>query len=181
MIGVIIFLSVLSLLVSFACMFKPLGDVVFSVTMGSMYHKAGEIILTIAEKNETIAIYKAEDKPFLILGPHRFDEGEIYEDFFFVNQDQVIRTATDKGGDTWFLLFNRLFVLDDMSDCERLRAPYWDDLKVDKNSSVRYDKSMDSYVYSFKINNLTVPVSFSIPAKFLTPDMLDAPNDTHKD
>lgn len=174
-------IAALSMLLAASFLFKPIGNVVFSITMGSMYRKAGETVLTMDGKNETLAVYKAKNKPFLIAGPCLFYEGEAYKDFFFVNQDQVIRTATDKGGDTWFRLFARLFILDDMSDCERVRAPYWDDLKCDKDSSVQFDKAMDSYLYSFKINGVKTPVSFTIPAKLLTRDMLDAPNDTRGD
>ena len=174
-----ILITALSVSLAGAFIFKPLGDVVFSVTMGSMYRKVGETCLKRNGKNETLAIYKADSKPFLIVGPCLFDK-DCY-DFFFVNKDQVIRTATDKGGDTWVRLFNHLFLLDDLSNCERVRAPCWDDLKYDKGSSVRFDRITDSYIYVFKLNSATTFVSFSIPAKFLTPDMLDAPNGTREE
>ncbi|MDD4817129.1 MAG: hypothetical protein PHI85_04070 [Victivallaceae bacterium] len=166
--ALVILITAMSVLLVGAFLFKPLGDVVFSVTIGSMYRKAGETCLKRDGKNETLTIYKANNKPFLIIGPCFFNEGERYEDFFFVNKKQVISTATDKGGDTWTRLFNRLFLWDDMSNCERVRAPYWDDLKCDKDSSVVFDKTTDEYIYSFKINSVTVPVSFSIPYSMRT-------------
>lgn len=178
-IALIILGSALSVLMICALAFSPVGNVVFSITSGSMYHKVGETTLQIAGQDEILSIYKAKDKPFLLLGPYRFDEDNY--DFFFVNKDQVIRTATDKGGDAWVRFPKLLFMLDDMSDCERLRAPYWDDIKCDESASVRLDKTTDAYVYSFRMNPPEVPVSFSIPAEFLTPDMLNALNGTRED
>ncbi len=161
----------LSMLLFCSLVFKPLGDVVFSICMGSMYRKVGEAILRSPGKHETLSIYKAQNKPFLILGPYRFDED--YYDFFFVNRTQVIRTATDKGGDAWVRIAGRLFLLDDMTHWDRVRMPYWDDMKCDKNSSVRLDDDTDAYIYSFKIDHPEVQVSFAIPAKLFTSDMPD--------
>ena len=95
------------------------------------------------------------------------------EDFFFVNAEEVIRTGTDKGGDEWVRLPWLLFILDDLTIEDRLRIPYWDDLKHEK-ASVRYDEATASYVYSLWINHPEEPVSFAIPAKLLAPDLLDA-------
>ena len=174
----VLLITALQMLLALSLLFRPLGDVVFSITLGSMYRKVGETALTIGGKTENAAIYKAAGKPFLLIGPYRFDED--YYDFFFVNQNQVIRTVTDKGGDAWFRFGWLLFMFDDMTSQDRVRMPYWDDLECDENSSVRYDDATASRVYSFKIRNATVPVTFAIPEKFLTQDMLDAPNDTRQ-
>ena len=145
-----------------------------------MYRKVGEAGFDAKGYPRHLAVYKAERKPFLIVGPCLFHEGEDYEDFFFVNKTQVVRTTTDKGGDMWGRTFNRLHIIDDLSDCEVLRAPLWDELKHE-GSSVRYDDATDSYVYSFRVDNDTIPATLTIPAKFFTPDMLAAPNRTLKD
>ena len=158
----------------------PWGNFVFGLIGGSVYRKVGDAAFDAKGYPRALAVYKAEHKPFLIVGPCLFHEGEEYEDFFFVNQTQVVRTATDKGGDMWCRTFGRLHIMDDLSDCETLRAPLWDELKYE-GSSVRYDDATDSYVYSFRIENDAVPTTLTIPAKFFTPDMLDAPNRTLKD
>ena len=159
---------------------EPVGNVVFSIAAGSVYRKVGEAAFDAKGYPRSIAVYKAEHKPFLIVGPCLFHEGEEYEDFFFVNKTQVVRTATDKGGDMWCRTFGRLHIMDDLSDCEVLRAPLWDELKFE-GSSVRYDDATDSYVYSFRIENDTLPAKLTIPAKFFTPDMFVAPNRTLRD
>lgn len=150
--------------------FKPVGDVVFSVCFGSGYRKAGEATLHNAGKDEILSIYKAPDKPFLILGPYRFAEDDY--DFFFVNRTQVIRTATDKGGDTWIRIAKWLFLLDDMTGNDRLRAPYWDDIQSDKGGSIVFEPQEQRYIFTFKLNSQDpMPVSFAIPARFFTSDM----------
>ena len=163
-----------------AVAYEPVGNVVFSIAAGSVYRKVGEAAFDAKGYPRSIAVYKAEHKPFLIVGPCLFHEGGDYEDFFFVNQTQVVRTATDKGGDMWCRTFGRLHIMDDLSDCEILRAPLWDELKHE-GSSVRYDDATDSYVYSFRIENNMVPATLTIPAKFFTPDMIDSPNRTLKE
>ena len=163
-----------------AVAYEPVGNVVFSIAAGSVYRKVGEATFEAKGYPRTLAIYKAENKPFLIVGPCLFHEGGDYEDFFFVSKTQVIRTATDKGGDMWCRTFNRLHIMDDLSDCEILRAPLWDELKYE-GSSVWYDDATASYVYSFRIENDAVPAKLTIPAKFFTPDMFVAPNRTRKD
>lgn len=72
---------------------------------------------------QKVHIYKADNKPFLLVGPYTFSPD--YRDFFFVNKKQLIRTATDKGGGAFFQLALWLFVIDDMSgsDQHRVRAP----------------------------------------------------------
>ena len=163
-----------------AMAFEPIGNVVFSIAAGSVYRKVSEAAFDAKGYPRSLAVYKAERKPFLIVGPCPFHEGEEYEDFFFVNKTQVVRTATDKGGDMWCRTFGRLHIMDDLSDCEVLRAPWWYELKHE-GSSVRYDGATDSYVYSFTIDSHTIPATLTIPAKFFTPDMIDAPNRTLKD
>ena len=95
-----ILITALSVSLAGAFIFKPLGDVVFSVTMGSMYRKVGETCLKRNGKNETLAIYKADSKPFLIVGPCLFDK-DCY-DFFFVNKDCI---------HFYILLFNNLNII----------------------------------------------------------------------
>ena len=171
-IALLLFVSV------FMC--PPWGNFVFGLIGGSVYRKVGEAAFDAKGYPRRLAVYKAENKPFLIVGPCLFHEGEDYEDFFFVNRTQVIRTATDKGGDMWGRTFNRLHIIDDLSDCEALRAPMWDELKY-SGSSVLYDDATDSYVYSFRIETHTIPATLTIPGKFFTPDMDNAPNRTLRD
>ena len=176
-----VFLLVLLLGFSVAALLmEPLGDVVFSIVFGSCYRREGGISVRIGEKEEQLSVYGKKGKPFLLIGPCRF--GNEDSDFFFVNREQVIRTATDKGGDAWVRVGNYLFILDDLSSNMRLlRAPYWDDLKCDEESTVTCDGTAKVYRYSFRINNLTLPVSFSLPAEFLHDDMRFAPNVTRED
>lgn len=169
-----------SVLLAAAVALPPVGNVVFSIAAGSVYRKVGEATFDAKGYPHSLAIYKAENKPFLIVGPCLFHEGEDYEDFFFVNRTQVIRTATDKGGDMWGRTFNRLHIMDDLSDGEILRAPWWYELKHE-GSSVRYDDATDSYVFSFSIEKHMIPATLTIPEKFFTPDMDNAPNRTLKD
>ena len=179
----VIFLVILSVAVALiiiaAFTFKPFSKAVFSIAAGSAYRKVGEASLETNGYSRMLAVYKAENKPFLLVGPCLFrDREEEYEDYFFVNKTQVIRTSTDKGGEMWCRVFNRLYVMDDLSNCECLRAPFWDELKCDKDSSVGYDGATNSFVYAFKINDDRVQTKLTIPAKHFTPDMVDAPNRT---
>jgi len=176
--GVFLFVTV-ALIIIAAFTFKPFGKAVFSIAAGSAYRKVGEASLETNDYSCMIAVFKAENKPFLLVGPCLFrDSEEEYEDFFFVNKTQVIRTSTDKGGDMWCRVFNRLYVMDDLSNCECLRAPFWDELKCDKDASVGYDGATDSFVYAFKNNDDRVQTKLTISAKHFTPDMIDAPNRT---
>lgn len=159
----------------------PNGHVVLAIVFfGNTYRKAGETVMTTdGVKTETLAIYKAHGKPYLIVGPCVFHETDQYgrhewEDFFFVNPREVIRTSTDKGGDAWFRLPWLLFMLDDLTVRDRVRLPYWDDLEHE-GSSVRYDEAAASYVYRLWINHPREQVIFAIPAKFFTKDLLEAP------
>ena len=169
------FFFALAMLVHCTFEYEPLDNVVFSFLFGSSYCKVGEAAFEAKGYPRTLAVYKARNKPFLIIGPCLFHEDEYYEDFFFVNRAQVIRTATDKGGDIWCRSIGRLHIADDLSDCEILRAPLWDELECDPKSFVRYDDATDSYVYSFTIDTHTIPAKLTIPAKFFTPDMDNAP------
>ena len=96
--GVFLFVTV-ALIIIAAFTFKPFGKAVFSISAGSAYRKVGEASLETNDYSCMIAVFKAENKPFLLVGPCLFrDSEEEYEDFFFVNKTQVIRTSTDKGG-----------------------------------------------------------------------------------
>ena len=111
-----------------AILMDPFGNVIFSIAFGSCYRRKGEISVRIGEKEELLSVYRKKGKPFLRIGPCRFGKEDC--DFFFVNREQVIRTATDKEGDTWVCVGKYLFILDDLSSTRSLlRAPYWDDLK----------------------------------------------------
>ena len=79
---------------------------VFLMLFGYKYQSCG--ITTVSDgKNfsdntpkQKVYIYKAGNKPFLLIGPYTFSPD--CRDFFFVNKKQVIRTATDKGGEAFF-------------------------------------------------------------------------------
>jgi hypothetical protein len=145
------------------------------------YTRVGAIEIKSANGIGQAAVYKAENKPFLIVGPYRFtDADETYRDFFFVNRKQVICTAIDKDGSAWLQFFRWLFILDDLSDYWNLvRAPFWDELK-NPGASVRFDDRERCYIYTLRCKAPDGPVYFAIPDEFFTPDMLDAPNATLK-
>ena len=143
---------------------------VFLMLFGYKYQSCG--ITTVSDgKNfsdntlkQKVYIYKAGNKPFLLIGPYTFSPD--CRDFFFVNKNQVIRTATDKGGGEFFQLGTWLFVIDDMSGSyqNRVRAPWWDELK-NKDASV--EKKNDQYVYTLFLEDVKKFVTFSIPEKIL--------------
>ena len=122
---------------------------VFLMLFGYKYQSCG--ITTVSDgKNfsdnttkQEVHIYKADNKPFLLVGPYTFSPD--CRDFFFVNKKQLIRTATDKGGEAFFQLASWLFVIDDMSGSyqKRVRAPWWDELK-NKNASAVQLRRPDS-------------------------------------
>ena len=145
------------------------------------YTKVGTVEVKCADGIKNIAVYKAENKPFLIVGPYRFtDDTESYRDFFFVNRRQVICTAIDKGGDIWLQFFCWLLIVDDLSDYWNLvRAPFWDELKR-AGASVRFDERERRRIYTVRTEDPDGPVHFAIPDELLTPDMLGAPNATLK-
>ncbi|MCQ2352584.1 MAG: hypothetical protein MJ033_03790 [Victivallaceae bacterium] len=92
------------------------------------------------------------------------------QDFFFVNKNQVIRTATDKGGGEFFQLASWLFVIDDMSGPpqNRVRAPWWDELK-NKNASVKKENAQ--YIYTLFLEDVKKFATFAIPERVFPPDM----------
>ena len=123
----------------------------------------GKIVSDNAEKQK-VHICHASNKPFVLVGPYTFSPD--CRDFFFVNKNQVIRTATDKGGGEFFQLGTLLFVIDDMSGSyqNRVRAPWWDELK-NKDASVV--QKNDQYVYTLFLEDVKKFVTFSIPEKIL--------------
>ncbi|MCQ2353410.1 MAG: hypothetical protein MJ033_08060 [Victivallaceae bacterium] len=170
LIAVVLLTAMVFLFLVAACCIPSVGNVVFAIAGGSVYRQTGSITAKINGKNIPLAVYRKTGKPFLIVGPCRFqEEEENYEDFFFVDHKRVIRTAVDKGGDIWFRAGRFLFILDDLSGCERLRAPVWDDLQSDPTAYAFYDDAKSEYIYSFKINSHSTPVAFSIPKKWLMP------------
>ena len=145
------------------------------VLFGYRYGKCGSIEVLSAEEQlavkaekQNVHVYEAKNKPFLLIGPYTFSPGD--RDFFFVNKKQVIRTATDKGGGAFCRLGPWLFVIDDMSGSEqnRVRAPYWDELK-NKNASV--EKKGNRYVYTLFLEDVKNHVTFAVPEKLFAPDM----------
>ena len=152
--------------------------ILYAICGASLYRKSGEAAAMIGGKRETLNIYKAENKPFLLVGPRWFESGDF--DFFFVNKRQVVRTATDKGGDEWLRLGRWLYIVDDLTgdDDHRLRAPTWDNLRGDPESSV---KSRGEYiVFSFRLDCRGRPVRLLLPQKLFTPDMDTADNCTRR-
>lgn len=143
------------------------------------YTRAGAIEVRNANGIGQAVVYKAEDKPFLIVGPYRFNGvSETYRDFFFVNRRQVVCTAIDKGGAAWLQFFRWLFILDDLSDYRDLvRAPFWDELK-NPGASVRFDDRKRCHIYTLRCEDPDGPVRFAIPDDYFTPDMIGAPNAT---
>lgn len=83
--GILQFFGLLAIalcLLFFICLtvsaIKPLRDMALSLFFGSTYLKTGETVMTTAGgKPETLAIYKAHGKPFLIVGPVCFTKAEI--------------------------------------------------------------------------------------------------------
>ena len=145
------------------------------VLFGYRYGKSGSIEILSAEEKvatktekQNVYVYEAKNKPFLLIGPYTFSPGD--RDFFFVNTKQVIRTATDKGGGAFFQLGPWLFVIDDMSGSvqNRVRAPYWDELKRNKASVV---KKGDRYIYTLFLEDVKKFVTFAVPEKLFAPDM----------
>jgi len=159
--------GVLSLVISLAVI-NP--EAVFLMLFGYKYRSCG--ITTISDRKnfygnatkQEVRIYKACNKPFLLVGPYTFSPD--CRDFFFVNKKQVIRTATDKGGGAFFQFASWLFVIDDMSGTyqNRVRAPWWDELKNKNASAVQKN---DQYIYTLFLEDEKKCVTFSIPANML--------------
>lgn len=143
-----------AVLMVFGCKYSSCG--IIAVTDGKNFSEN-------AVKQE-VHIYQASKKPYVLVGPYTFFPG--YRDFFFVNKNQVIRTATDKGGGEFFQLGTWLFVIDDMSgsDYNRVRTSWWDELQ-DKASSV--EKKNGQYVYTIYLKDAEKSVTFAVPEKIL--------------
>ena len=145
-------------------------EAVFLMLIGNKYRSCG--ITTIADRKnfsgnateQEVHIYKAGNKPFLLVGPYTFSPA--CRDFFFVNKKQVIRTATDKGGGAFFQLGTWLFVIDDMSGSHqnRVRAPWWDELAKKDASAVLIN---NQYVFTFFLEDANKFITFAIPEKNL--------------
>ena len=160
-------------LVFLLALFDPEATIL--VLFGYRYGKCGSLgVLSADEKvaakteKQNVCVYEAKNKPFLLIGPYTFSPGD--RDFFFVNKKQVIRTATDKGGGAFFQLGPWLFVIDDMSgsDQNRVRSPYWDELKRNKSS---VEKKGNQYVYTLFLEDVKKYVTFAIPEKLFAPNM----------
>ena len=123
----------------------------------------GKIFSDNAVKQE-VHIYYSQGKPFILVGPYTFSSN--CQDFFFVNKKQVIRTATDKGGGEFFQFASWLFVIDDMSGSyqNRVRAPWWDELK---NKKASVEKKNDQYVFTLFLEDANKFITFIIPVKTL--------------
>ena len=170
----VIIMGVALMLVPFvfgaAFAYQPFGRIFFSVFFGSSYVQVGQARLYQAGKVTCLPVFKAENKPFLLIGPYSFGD---YEDFFFVNTSQLIGTATDKGGDLWCKVGTVLFIFDDLTSHDSVRMP-WHDYLQNKDSSLYYDTSRRVYIYAFKQGNQPEMLKLFIPEKFFTPDMLNA-------
>ena len=145
-----------AVLMLFGCKYSSCG--IIAVTDGKNFSEN-------AAKQE-VHIYQASKKPYVLVGPYTFFPG--HRDFFFVNKNQVIRTATDKGGGDFFQLASWLFVIDDMSgsDYNRVRTSWWDELQ-DKASSV--EKKNGQYVYTIYLKDAEKSVTFAVPERILDP------------
>ena len=146
---------------------------VFCMTVGSGCHiRQMETQMLVNGEKENVSIYKAVNKPYLLIGPYRFDRDN--HDFFFVSRTEVIRTSTTQGGSCWVRFLGLLFIFDDLSHWDCVRLPYWDDLENDKNSSVKSENG--KRVFRFMIKNPDRAVEFAVPEKLFTPDMDTAYN-----
>ena len=171
----IIFLTAI-LLFGAAFAIKPFGDVFFSFCFGSCYVCDGEAVLYQDGRKTVLPVYKAADKPFLLVGPYNFGD---YEDFFFVNKKQVIGTAIDKGGDAWFRIGKYLFILDDLNHWDVLRIPWWDYMS-DPAAKSEYDTSGKNRIYIFPLDPSNSMTCLEITKKLFTDDMVDAYNVTNE-
>lgn len=148
--------------------FPPATAVISGVLRGAVYHKAGTVILHYGEKDLPVPVCKSSERPFLLVGPHKFYSDE---DFLFVSPDNVIATATDAGC-CWIRLFGLLFLHDDLTDrCDRVRAPFWDLLK--KNTSgigVRRMAGVREYIVLVGEEDRQ-ELRFCIPEDLFTSDM----------
>lgn len=171
-----IIVAILALWLFSPCRSKAVDGVMFGILFGNVYSNVGNAILTVDGEKESLPVYKAHNKPFILLGPYLFDQ-DTY-DFFFVSCDQVAGGAVDKGGDAWTRIGKKLFMADDLSgDQIMFRAPIWDWMH-DENSTLEFNAESESYIYSFDcyINEKHQRISLAVPQKFFTQDMLEAYN-----
>ncbi len=144
----------------------PVCEKIFSsLIFGECYTSSGKCVVKTENKRVTVDIYTAPGKKFVLLGPYRFDDTT--EDFFFVNRRQVMRSATDKGGDIWFQCGKYLFILDDMSGKIILRTSRWDMLADEKKSCVKYYEESNKYFFFLNDGSTDHPVEFSLAAELL--------------
>ena len=171
----VIFLTAI-LLFGAAFAVKPFGDVFFSFCFGSCYECDGKAVLYQDGRKIVLPVYKAANKPFLLVGPYNFGD---YENFFFVNKKQVIGTAIDKGGDAWFRIGKYLFILDDLNHWDVLRIPWWDYMS-DPVAKSEYDTSGKNRIYIFPLDPSNAMTCLEIAEKLFTDDMVDAYNVTNE-
>ena len=153
------------------------SEAIMLILFGCGYRKCGETIVFSEDKSassraeaQKVGIFKAKNKPFLLLGPYTFAPDN--RDFLFINKKQVVTTATDKGGGAFFRFGSRLFVIDDLSGSylNRVRTSTWNALANENSSVVQED---GRYVYSFFLDD-DRQVTVAVPAVLLTPDMDEA-------
>jgi len=171
-----VIVAILALWLFSPCRSKAVDGFMFGILFGNIYSNVGSAILTVDGEEESLPVYKAHNKPFILLGPYQF--GNDTYDFFFVSCDQVAGGAVDKGGDAWTRIGKKLFMADDLSgDQIMCRAPIWDWMH-DENSTLEFNAESESYIYSFDcyINEKHRRISLAVPQKFFTQDMLEAYN-----
>ncbi len=152
-----------------------LPDFALSMIFGSLYYKAGITQLDFGYKKEYLSVFKAYNKPYLLVGPRKFEYSDSYHwDFFFVNDKQVLVSAADKGGNAFGSCGFCVFMLDDLTSYYGQLRTSIGNLMGRKESSLTYDSEKKEYKYSFSLNYPPEKVHFSIPASFFTPDMLTA-------
>ncbi len=170
----------------YAYAYHPTGDAITGLFFGNVYCKQGEAVFYFQEsgKTESLNIYKAKDKPFLIVGPYWFGENsrEAYRDFFFIRKNGVITSSVDMCGESWAVFLNLLFIASDFSgnvnSC--ITRTDWRFHLPSEKATVRYDPETDMRIYSIRIYYNNTPVVFSIPEKLFTPDMEAAETYAHE-
>lgn len=139
--------------------------------MAEIYKRVGTVTIHTAGNIRTVNIYKHKNKPFLLVGPYKFADGN--NDFFFVSKNYVITTVTDKGSE-WTTLGNYLLINDHMTMWDRLRMPFTYGA-TRNNDGIKFNVQMNQYDFKFDSGySDQTPVSFSVPAKHFTVDMPEA-------
>lgn len=165
--GIVLLLWIALAVFNIHCRLLTLG----MLQMADIYKSVGTVLIHTENGVKSAQIYKQNNKPFLLIGPHKFAND--CNDFFFVTKDYVLTTATDKGSE-WTTWGNYLIVNDDMTQWDRLRMPFT--YEADKNDG-RIKLNPQHHQYDFNLdldNNRKQQVSFSIPAKYFTADMPNA-------